>query len=324
MPKTQMPELRNPPSSLFASTDPNAMRRGRPVYEIPHAKLVPFARHPFRLYTGQKLDDLVESIKINGVLVPIIVRPLKSERYEILSGHNRVNGSEIAELETVPSIIMEGLTDEEALLIVIETNLLQRSFGEMTHSERAAVLSAHHTTLKHQGRRTDLIREVENLLNPRADAGSETLSPVAKKSTHETMSDEYALSKDTVARYLRVNMLIDSLKSNLDDGLFGLRVAVTVSYLLEETQHYVAAVIATGLKLDTKKADALRAAQPHSMEEVKRIMEGATKSTRPAAFKLKPKIVNKYFSDTTTTKEIESTIITALDIYFEMHPKEGA
>jgi len=125
-------------------------------------KLIPFANHPFKLYEGQRFIDMVESIRANGVLSPIIVRPTNGDNYEILSGHNRVNAAREAGLTEVPAIVKNDLTDEEALFIVTETNLVQRSFADMKHSERAAALSALYTAMKKQGYRSDLIDEIEN------------------------------------------------------------------------------------------------------------------------------------------------------------------
>src|SRR5690554_1274394 len=133
------------------------------VTEIELSKLKPFKNHPFKLYEGERLNDMVESIKEHGVITPLIVRPLNDGKYEILSGHNRANSAKLAGLETVPVVIKENLTDEEAMLIVTETNLIQRSFSELTHSEKARILAERHKAIKEQGRKTDLIKEIEML-----------------------------------------------------------------------------------------------------------------------------------------------------------------
>ena len=117
-------------------------------------QLVPFADHPFKLYEGRRFADMVESVRANGVLVPIVVRPGADDQFEILSGHNRVAAAREAGLSEIPAIVREGLTDEEALLIVTETNLIQRSFADLKHSERAVAIAAHHRATKHQGKRT--------------------------------------------------------------------------------------------------------------------------------------------------------------------------
>ena len=125
--------------------------------KIEISRLMPFENHPFKLYEGERFENMVRSIKEFGVIVPVIVRP-KGYDYEILSGHNRVNAAKAAGLLEVPVVIKENLEDEEAMLIVTETNLMQRSFSDMLHSERAAALSEHHKALSSQGKSTDLLK----------------------------------------------------------------------------------------------------------------------------------------------------------------------
>ena len=109
------------------------------VQMLPINKITTFHDHPFRLYEGAWLNEMVESIKECGVLNPVIVRKT-GEGYEMLSGHNRQNAARIAGLTEIPAIVKEGLSDEEAYVYVIETNLIQRSFADLLPSERAAVL----------------------------------------------------------------------------------------------------------------------------------------------------------------------------------------
>jgi ParB family chromosome partitioning protein len=95
--------------------------------------LIAYPNHPFKLYEGDRLADMVRSIKEMGILLPIIVRPAGSdnEQYEILSGHNRVNAAKEAGLTEIPAIIKHDLSDNEANLIVTEKNLMQRSFADL-------------------------------------------------------------------------------------------------------------------------------------------------------------------------------------------------
>ena len=86
--------------------------------------LIPFKDHPFTLYEGQHFTNMFESVRANGAMVLIVVRPADDGKYEILSGHNRVNAAKEAGIDSVPALIRTGLTDEEALLIVTETNLM--------------------------------------------------------------------------------------------------------------------------------------------------------------------------------------------------------
>lgn len=290
------------------------------------------ATYPFKLYSGQRFDDMVLSVKERGIIIPVIVRPEGENDYEILSGHNRIEAAKAAGLETVPSIIKEGLSDEEALLIVTETNLLQRSFADLTHSERAVTLSMHHEAIKKQGKRTDLIFEIESMVKASNIKDSETFSQVAKKlRTHETMAKEYGLSKDSIARYLRINKLITAFKEMLDNGELAFIPAVTLSYLTEQEQRLVNDTLTSNnYKIDMKKAEALRQLSDKrklTEETAREVFEGkpiAKKSNRPAAIKIKPKTVSKYFTPSQKPDEIENTIVKALEFYFNHHQSQTA
>jgi len=314
---------------LFASTDPKAKTKVEPIYNLPLDKLISFKDHPFKLYTGQRFDDMVESIKANGVLVPIIVRPIDNLIYEILSGHNRVAGAKEAGLEAIPAIIRERLTDVEALLIVTETNLLQRSFADLSHSERAVTLYMHHEAIKKQGRRTDLIQEIENMVNASNIDDLETSAPMAHKlKARDVIGEKYDLSKDSVARYLRINKLIEPHKDRLNDGEFAIRAAVSLSYLSNEEQQILDDILESShYKVEMKKADALRLAsekKPLDHETVEQILSGEKKqkSSRSTVFKLKPKIVSQYFKPDQKADEIEATIIEALEYFYAHKNKE--
>jgi len=109
--------------AILLDEDPNIILPANTTKTLFIDELIPYEEHPFRLYEGERLADMVRSIKELGVIVPVIVRPL-DEDYEILSGHNRVNAAKLAGLKKVPVIIKTGLTDDEAKLIVTETNLV--------------------------------------------------------------------------------------------------------------------------------------------------------------------------------------------------------
>lgn len=296
------------------------------VKELSVSLLQPYENHPFKLYTGERFEDMVQSVKELGVIVPIIVRPKGDGEYEILSGHNRVNAAKAAGLDSVPVVIKDKLTDEEATLIVTETNLMQRSFSDLCHSEWAVALAAHHKTLKKQGVRTDLINEIEKLLNPHEDKENQTYSQVANKSkTLAVVGKAYSLSKDTVARYLRLNKLIPDLLNMVDNEEIAFIPAVSLSYLRESEQRDVEAIIAeNSFKVDMCKADILRSYSETGkldFDKIYSILSGELdrkkKSDKPAAIRLKPKIVAKFFSDGQKQAEIEEVIEKALTLYFQ-------
>ena len=163
-------------SSEVKSSLPN---KKEVTYEL-IGQLTPFRSHPFRLYEGERLGDMVESIRVNGVFIPIIVRRINSI-LEILSGHNRVEASRIAGLAEIPTIILENVTDDDALVIVIETNLLQRSFSDMSHSEKAAVLALRHSKMFSQGKRNDILVQLQILDKPHDIRHDETFGQVGQK-----------------------------------------------------------------------------------------------------------------------------------------------
>ncbi len=125
-------------------------------------KIVPFHNHPFRLYEGKRLADMVESIREHGILIPVIVQKI-ANGYEMLSGHNRWNAAKIVGIKEIPTIVKENLTEREAYVYVIETNMLQRSFDDLLPSEKAAVLAERYEKVMCQGRRNDILEEIAML-----------------------------------------------------------------------------------------------------------------------------------------------------------------
>ena len=110
-------------------SNPTALQNN--VKPIPCDMLIPYHNHKFEMYSGERLDDMIASIRENGVLCPIIVQPADDGKYEILIGHNRWNACKIAGLPTVPAIIKEKLSQDEAEMYVIESNLMQRGFENL-------------------------------------------------------------------------------------------------------------------------------------------------------------------------------------------------
>jgi ParB family chromosome partitioning protein len=285
------------------------MSNDRDYQEIRIELLVSFADHPFTQYEGQRFTDMVESIRANGVLLPIVVRPAADGKYEILSGHNRVAASREAGYDSVPAVVREGLTEEEAMLIVTETNLIQRSFADLKHSERAVALATHYNAMKKKsGYRSDLLGEIKEL----------TSSPLAKRFTMDKVGEQYGLSKDTIARYLRVDSLIDSLKERLDNGDIALRVAVTLSYLRRKEQEIVGSILSTGKKMSIKQANMLREESEKgelSKVTIKRMLEHGFFPAKVNPIKFSGKFLSEYFNEGQSAEEIESVIKEAIKQY---------
>ncbi|WP_027625216.1 ParB/RepB/Spo0J family partition protein [Clostridium lundense] len=300
------------------------------IAEIEIEKLVPFSNHPFKLYEGERLNDMIESIKEFGVIVPIVIRPIGTS-YQILSGHNRVNAAKLAGILKVPAVIKEGLTEDEATLIVTETNTMQRSFSDLLHSERAAIIFTRHKAMANQGIRNDLLNEIERLSKSNEIKEDATFSPLGKKlRTHEEIGETYKLSKNSIARYLRIFKLIDEIKEFIDKEEISIRAGVDLSYLSEEHQNMIVEITTeNNYKLDMKKAEVLRDYSEKGKlneETAYSILSGElnkkTKSNKPTAIKLKPKLISKYFAPEVKQPEIEEIIDKALKLYFETQGKE--
>ncbi len=161
--KANAPRRRIFNDAIDVLTGPEAGEGGGiSIQEIPIGSIDYFSDHPFRLYDGERLEDMVDSVRTHGILTPVIVRRIGS-RYEMLAGHNRMNAAKLAGLDTIPAIVKDDVSDEDAYVYVIETNLMQRSFSDFLPSEKAAILKTRYETIKSQGKRNDIIREIAEL-----------------------------------------------------------------------------------------------------------------------------------------------------------------
>lgn len=286
-----------------------------------------FPNHKFKLYEGQQLADMVDSIRQFGILLPIILWHTEDGRYIILSGHNRRNAAQLAGLTKGPIIVRENLTHDEAVLIVTETNLRQRSFSDMSHSERAYCLAQHYEALKAQGKRNDLLAELEMLLNPHDSEENSTCAEVQHKlKSRDKISDEYGLSRDKVAKYIRISNLVDNLIQRVDTGEIAFLAAYDLSFVEDSTkQQQIADLMESdSYKVDMKKAELLRTyyeSKKLTDAAIVQILSGEKtrkpKSNKPQPVKIKPAVITKYFTTGQSPKEIEDTIDKALELYFE-------
>ncbi|GIP30947.1 ParB N-terminal domain-containing protein [Paenibacillus sp. J2TS4] len=331
--KRPVPKLASIDELLLLSEQPQETsdQKGG-IQSIPINKIRFFKDHPFRLYEGERLTDMANSIESNGVLVPVIIRRIETDEngcdFEMLAGHNRMNAALLIGLEHLPAIVKENLTDEEALMYVVETNVLQRSFSEMLPSEKSKVLSLRYSDMFSQGKRNDIIDELKKLENPQYDKESSTCALIGHKlNSREIVAAEYGLSKNTVARLLRIDHLIVELKRRVDDGEIGIYPAVSLSYIPETEQSFVEEVLTqNGYKVDMKKAELLRSYSGKlTTEQAAKILSGeATRKPRsksPAPFKLKHKVYAKYFSPDTKASAVEVIIDKALEMYFAQQPR---
>ena len=312
--KANAPKRKVFQDALDLLTEDPVEEKAEPVNGIvllPVDEIQPFHDHPFRLYEGERLDDMVQSIKDYGVLNPVIVRKV-ARGYEMLAGHNRTNAANIAGLAEVPAIVKTDLSDEEAYVYVIETNLLQRSFADLLPSEKAAVLVARYEKISCQGRRNDIMHEIEML--------EETCGHDVHKSqkSRDGLGEEYGMTGRNIARYMRLDRLIPEFKEAVDKGTLAMVAAVDLSYLNVKIQKLIQQVAeAEGKKLKPKQAVELRKmGKKITKEAIENVLTGKEqKKPQSVSVKLSVELYEKYFAQM-AAGEVQEIMEKALEGYF--------
>ena len=200
---------------LFMTEEGRQESRLPRIHDIPIELIDDFPDHPFQVRLDEDMDQLVESIRTNGIITPITLREKTDGRYEIVSGHRRKKACEIAGLSTVKSEIRE-MTRDEAIILMVESNL-QRS--QILPSEKAFSYKMRLEAMKRQGARNDL-----------------TSGPVVQKSARDTIGESANENGRQVARYIRLTELIPELLAMVDERKIAFRPAVELSYLREQEQ----------------------------------------------------------------------------------------
>lgn len=290
------------------------------IKQIPVDMLVPYHNHQYSLYDGERRDDMVESIRKNGVISPIVCRPNPdgTDTYEILIGHNRWNCSKLAGLDTIPAIIKEKLTEEEAQTYVDESNLLQRGFNDLKISEQARIIARRYSEMFSQGKRNDIINEIR-ALNGESDS---------KGNSREKVAEEYGLSRNTIARLVRISKLTDCILQWLDLGELSIRAGVELSYLTECEQDIlwqINTVDNSGhmlMKISESQARDLRVLSADCKKESLELSGNqmlkvlAIKKKKPdKKVAINPNTYKKYFTDK-SNDEIQQIVEQALEMYY--------
>lgn len=289
------------------------------IAEIDIDNIVEFSDHPFHLYEGKRLEDMVESIKKNGILNPVIVRSTSPGKYEMLAGHNRMNAGRLAGLDRIPAFIKEDLSDEDAYIYVIETNLMQRSFSDLYPSEKAVILEMQYEKVASQGKRTDIMRELKALENGELSEPEE-----CETDSRGRLAKEYGLSGRTIARLLRINHLTEAWKLDVDCDTVSLMTGVELSYIPEQLQNHIHTECADmAIKMSLKDAKILKEMhQSGSLneDEISKFLIGKTKGVIVKkdyqSIKVSTEIINRYFEESSSKNIIESIIELALKRYF--------
>ena len=195
--------------------------------DIEIVKIRPFKDHPFKVVDDEKMQDLVESIRANGILSPVLIRPIGFDRYEMVSGHRRMHAAKLLGLERIPAIIRD-MTEDEAVVRMVDSNI-QRE--ELLPSEKAFAYKMKMDAMKRQGYRKDL---------------QEVTTPTQNGWRSETavlIGQELGESKNQIRRFIRLTELIPELLDYVDQKRIQFTVAVEISYIDKEIQRWLYAYI---------------------------------------------------------------------------------
>ena len=202
---------------LFQTDESRAEAALSKIRDIPLSEIDEFPDHPFKVLMDEDMEQLVESIKRNGVMTPATMRLKEDGRYELISGHRRKKACELAGLETLKCEIKD-LTRDEAIIIMVESNL-QRSV--ILPSEKAFAYKMRLEAMKRQGERTDL-----------------TSAPMVQKLTsREKIAEKSGDSREQIRRFIRLTELVPEILQMVDEKQIAFRPAVEISYLAEEQQY---------------------------------------------------------------------------------------
>ena len=286
---------------LFSTQEERDNEKREYVKAIPLEKISDFPDHPFKVRMDEKMMEMIESVREYGVLSPAVVRPKEDGTYEMIAGHRRKLASQMADRSDMPCIVRD-LTDEEATIIMVDSNL-QRE--EILPSEKAFAYKMKLDAMKRQGQRTDL-----------------TSSPMATKlkgkRSDKILGEQVGESKDQIRRYIRLTELIKPILDMVDDKKIALRPAVELSYLSRDQQE----MLLDTMQLQDCTPSHAQAIKLRKFAEEGRLNEDVIlsimseeKGNQKEQFRIPRERINKYFSPGASAKQIEDTIIKALELY---------
>lgn len=293
---------------LFSTQAERDEAKREMIREISIEEICDFPNHPFKIRMDEEMANLVESVKQYGVLSPVIVRPTEDGSYEMIAGHRRRYASELAEKTEIPCIV-RNLSDEEATILMVDSNL-QRE--KILPSEKAFAYKMKLDAMKKQGQRTDLT--------------STPLGQKLGKYSVEVLGEQVGESRSQIQRFIRLTNLIPELLELVDNSVLkekdklqiALRPAVELSYLSEEEQTDLYETIESE---DCTPSHA-QAIKLRKLSEEGRLDENVIfsilteeKGNQKEQFRMPRERIQKYFPPKATEKQIEDTIVKALELY---------
>lgn len=285
-------------ANLFSTQEERDNESRESVREIPLEEISDFPNHPFKVKMDESMADMAESVKQYGVLVPALVREKPEGGYEMIAGHRRKMASELAEKKEIPCIV-RNLTDDEAIIIMVDSNL-QRE--QILPSEKAFAYKLKLDAMKRQGKRTDL-----------------TSRPVGEKLySVEVLSKDVNDSARQIHRYIRLTELITPILDMVDSGKIAIRPAVELSYLPKEQQ----TILLDTMQLEDCTPSHAQAIKMRKFADEGRLNEDVIlsilseeKGNQKEQFRMPKERISKYFSPGTPAKQMEDTIVKALELY---------
>ena len=266
--------------------------------DIEISRIHSFANHPFKVLDDDKMDDLVESIKQNGVLTPVLVRPDKNNSYEMISGHRRMHTAIKAGLETIPAIVRD-MDDDDAVVVMVDANI-QRE--ELLPSEKAFAYKMKMDAMKRQAGRPSK--------NNSTQVGRNF-------ETAELIGKETGESKNTIRRFIRLTELIPELLDYVDKKRLPFTVAVDISYIDKEIQTWLFEYIKENGTVKAVQVAALRTAlEVGPMTQAKMIsilVNSQLGRKQEQKITFSEKKLRNFFSEKYTAEDMESVILELLD-----------
>lgn len=281
---------------LTSFNDLMGIPEGESSIEIEIKRIVPFQNHPFKVKDDEKMEELIESIRLQGILTPVLVRPDDTDGYEMISGHRRMHAAQRLGLETIPAIVKE-MTDDESTIAMVNANI-QRE--ELLPSERAFAYKMKMDAMKRQGSRRDLTSDQKG---PKLAACS--------------IGEEAGFSGTQVKRYIRLTELIPELLDMVDEKRLGFTIAVDISYISQDIQKWLYEYIKENGVIKPEQVAKLREHLQHSkinQMEMIQLLNNSLKGRIPSKkVTLSEKKLYKYFPPHYSASEMEGVIVTLLE-----------
>ena len=302
MAKNSVAGLLTSVDDLFSTQESRDEAKLERVINLPPGEISDFPNHPFKVRMDEEMQQMAESVKEHGVLVPALVREKPDGGYEMVAGHRRKRAAELAELPEIPCIV-RNLTDDEAIIVMVDSNL-QRE--KILPSEKAFAYKMKLDAMKRQAGR------------PSKENGVPVGHHSVVGKSRELLAADSPDSNTQIQRYIRLTYLLPEMLDMVDDGKIALRPAVELSYLAEQEQHFL---------LDTMFSEDCTPSHAQAIKMRKFSQEGKLnpdvilsimqeeKPNQKEQIKIPKERISRYFAPGTPAQKIEDTIIKALELY---------